>query len=323
MLSLRMTILLLMLPSAGPVAAEWQAIIVETPGRVTTVDVKDDDARIAIGKTWYRLDPAAGSLQQAAPFQHPKPPSGSLRDARVAVGRDIVARAWLADPTDRYQHGILGDSIEAGSLHIARRDGTQGALRLGADAVFEDIEPRIAMIGGSEKIVVVKSYLSRGSAVAIVDPRSATVVAETAPVGHPHAWVSPAGFADFDGDGTIDMALVRQPHVVGVMELWSWQHGRLVKSGEVADVSNHFVGSRSLHMNHVADFDGDGHPDIAVPDRERRTLRLIGFAPKSHDIARIVLPARVATNIGGLPVGDRAALVFGLEDGRLVLVRNR
>lgn len=320
---LRVTTLLLTLLFGGPAAADWQASTIKSPGRVTAIEAADGDARIAIGNTWYRLDPRTDSLRQAAPFEHPKPPAGSLPDARVAVGRDIVARTWLAEPTERYRHGILGDGIEAGSLLIARRDGTSGTLRLGTDAVFEDIEPRIATIGDGEKIVVVKSYLTRGSAVAVVDPVSASVVAETAPVGRAHAWVSPAGIADFDGDGAVDIALVRQPHVVGVLELWSWQQGRLSKSAEMADVSNHFIGSRSLHMSHVADFDRDGHPDIAAPDRERRALRLIGFAPKPREIARIELPARIATDIGGMPDGDRALLMFGLEDGRLMLVRYR
>lgn len=322
MLSLRLTIPLLSALLCGPCAADWQANTVKTPGFVTDIDAQDDDVRIAIGKTWYRLDLTAGSLEQSTPFAHPKPPVGALPDARVATGRGAVARTWLAGPTERYRHGILGDTVEAGSLVIARRNGTSSTLRLGADAVFEDLEPRIAEIGGSERIVVVKSYLARGSAVAVVDPDSASIVTETVPVGHPHAWVSPAGIADFDGDGAVDIALVRQPHVVGVLEIWSWQQGRLTKSAEVPDVSNHFIGSRSLHMYHVADFDGDGHPDIAVPDRERRTLRLIGFAPVPHDIARIELPARIATNIGGLKYRDRPALVFSLEDGQLMLVHD-
>jgi hypothetical protein len=318
---LRLTIPLLLL--CGPSFADWQASIVETPGRVTEIDAADGDVRIAVGKIWYRLAPKANGLQEASPFQHPKAPAGSLPDARVAVGHEAVARAWLAEPTQRYQHGILGDAIEAGSLIIMRRDGTSSTLRLGADAVFEDIEPRIVTIGGTEKIVVVKSYLTRGSAVAVVDPGSASIVAETRPVGHAHAWVSPAGIVDFDGDGAVDIALVRQPHVVGVLELWSWQRGRLTKSAEIADVSNHFIGSRSLHMSYVADFDGDGHPDIAVPDRERRRLRLISLAAAPHDIARLELPAKITTDIGGLRENGRTSLVFGLEDGRLMLVRDR
>ena len=86
------------------------------------------------------------------------------------------------------------------------------------------------------------------------------------------------------------------------------------------DVSNYFIGSKALSMCWTADFDADGHPDLAVPSLDRRSLRLIAFAPTVRDIARVSLPARVATNIGSTNIGGRLGLVAGLEDGRLVVI---
>jgi hypothetical protein len=168
--------------------------------------------------------------------------------------------------------------------------------------------------------VVVKSYLRRGSALVIIDAEAMKIMAETPPIGHAHAWLNPAGIADFDGSGTTDIAVVRQPHVAGLLQLWSWQDQRLKKVAEVPDVSNHFIGSRALGMSWTADFDGDGHPDLAVPSLDRRSLRLIAFVPKVRDIARISLPARIVTNIGATNIGARPGLVAGLEDGRLVVI---
>jgi FG-GAP-like repeat len=217
---------------------------------------------------------------------------------------------------------VLGDAIEAGSLVIERPDGRRVTLRLGPDAVFEDIKPRIVTLNGIERIILVKSYLDRGSALAIVDPNSATIIAETLPIGHANAWLNPAGIADFDGDGVTDIVLVRQPHVVGRLELWSMLNGKLRKTAEVPDVSNHFIGSRALNMSFTADFDGDGRPDLAVPSLDRRTLRLIAFTPQAHDIARLQLPAPVATNIGATMFRNRFALVAGLENGQLILIHD-
>jgi hypothetical protein len=95
----------------------------------------------------------------------------------------------------------------------------------------------------------------------------------------------------------------------------------LNKVAEVPDVSNHFIGSKALGMSWTADFDGDGHPDLAVPSLDRRSLRLIAFAPAVRDIARVSLPARIVTNIGPTGIGGRPGLVAGLEDGRLVVIR--
>jgi hypothetical protein len=74
-------------------------------------------------------------------------------------------------------------------------------------------------------------------------------------------------------------------------------------------------------MNATADFDHDGRLDLAVPSLDRRALRLIAFAPQPREIARVPLPGRIATNIGAVPTRHRTGLVFGLEDGKLILVR--
>lgn len=300
--------------------AQWHVESVATPGRVIAIETDEAAVKIRIGNGWYELASTGKSLKSATAPAVESVPSGALPHARVARGREID-RAWLADPTDRYRHGVLGDAIEAGSLVIERRDGSRGIVRLDADSVFEDITPRIAVIGGHERIVLVRSYLTRGSALAIVDPKSAAIVAETPPIGRPNAWLNPAGIADFDGDGAIDIAFVRQPHVVGRLEIWSWRSGALSKITDMPDVSNHAIGSRALGLSAVADFDGDGRPDLAVPALDRRSMRLISFAPKPHDIAKIPLPAAVTTNLGTIRLGGRLAIVAGLEDGQLILVR--
>lgn len=308
-------------------AVEWRIESVPTPGKVTAIETSDENVRVAVGGQWFRLSDDGKQLDPSeVMLRHPMPKSG-LPDGRVATGRTTVAKAWYAEPTGRYPHGILGDPIEAGSLEIETRDGALRSLRLGQDAVFEDLTPRIAVLNGSERIIAVKSYLSRGSVLAIIDPASATIIAETPPIGHAFAWLNPAGVADFDDDGATDIALVRQPHVIGQLELWSWRGGHLTKRAEVSGVSNHFIGSRALDMGAVADFDGDGRPDLAVPSFDRRALRLIAFDRQAdrttpRDIARIALPAQISTNIGLIKFRGRPALLAGLETGKLILIRD-
>jgi hypothetical protein len=305
-----------------PAAANWRAEIVPAPGRVTAIETDREGVRVSIGKDWYRPATDALRLDPAPAPERPSLPPGALPDARIVTGSDTIARAWLAEPTDRYGHAVLGDAVEAGSLVIERRDGVRKTLQLGADAVFEDIEPRIARIGGAERIVVVKSYLDRGAAIAVIDPASASIMAESPPIGHANAWRNPAGIADYDGDGTTDIMAVRQPHVAGRLELWSFAGGTLRKSVEVPDTGNHVIGSRALAMSATADFDGDGKPDIAIPAFDRRALRLIAFAPKVRDIARVTLPSRIVTNLALVSFRGRAAVLAGMENGQVVLIRD-
>ena len=206
------------------------------------------------------------------------------------------------------------------------RDGRLHTLRLKDDAVFEDLEPRLADLDGDgrDEIVVVKSYLKRGSSLAVVALRNGKyeIVAETPPIGRPHAWLNPAGIADFNGDGKTNIALVRMPHAVGMLELWTWADKRLHRNSELAGTSNHIAGSRALAMAATADFDGDGSADLALPSFERDRLRIVAFKPAAREIASVALPAKAVTNIALVAGGAGPPMIaVGLSDGSLVIIR--
>jgi hypothetical protein len=309
-------------------AAEWRVQKIDTPARVDAIETVDGQVRINAGGLWYRLalQDSSGTLSFYDDMpEKPKLPDGALRDSRVATGTRDIARAWFTEPTEAYDHGVLGDKIEASALVIERADGKRYTVKLESDAVFEDLEPRLADLDGDGKdeVIVVKSYLARGSALAVIGERKGKyeIVAETPPLGAPHRWLNPAGIADFNADSRTDIALVRQPHAVGMLELWSYVGGGLRKTAEMPDAANHIIGSRALQMSATADFDGDKSQDLAVPSLDRSNLRFLSFVP-AHEIASVALPAKAVTNLGLVAIENSPpAVVVGLADGTLVVVR--
>lgn len=215
---------------------------------------------------------------------------GAIPDLRIARGVGAIAEAWLADATTRYRHFVLGSEYEPATLVVRKRDGQLLRLTLPDFSVFEDRLPRLADIDGDgiDEIVLVRSYLNRGAALAVITLRGDTlsILAETPPTGTPNTWINPAGIADFDGDGRPDVAYVQMPHVLGLLRLWTFRSGKLVEIASLPDTSNHVIGSPHLGLSAVADFDGDGVADLAIPTKDRTHLRFLSFKGGARELAR-------------------------------------
>jgi hypothetical protein len=154
-----------------------------------------------------------------------------LPDGIVTKGKRDIAAAWLTGPTKRYDHGVLGDAIEASGLRVRLRDGSELSYLLSDDSVFEDRQVRLADLDGDggDELVVVRSYPTAGAALAVFRPQGGEIVkvAETKPIGQPHRWLNPAAIADFDGDGYLEVAAVVTPHIGGTLIMLELRLNRL------------------------------------------------------------------------------------------------
>ncbi|SOD95645.1 FG-GAP repeat domain-containing protein [Caenispirillum bisanense] len=278
------------------------------------------------GGRWLRPRVSIGHISlvtaQAPPAAALPPPEGLLPQSTVAVGGRDIAAAWLAGATDRYGHAVLGDGLEAGRLAVETAAGERLAVDLPDAEVFEDLTPRLADLDGDgrDEVLVVRSHRDVGAALVVYGVTEAGALAEkaaTPPLGLPNRWLNPVGVADLDGDGAPEVVTVETPHIGGILRVWHWRDGRLVRGASEGNVSNHAVRSPVLGLHALTDVDGDGRPDVVVPNQSRNELRIFSFADgRPRELATVPLPGAVATAIVPVPRG----LVFGSTLGDLVAI---
>jgi len=251
-----------------------------------------------------------------------------LPDGEITQAPGSVKKAWLSGPTGIYSHGILGDPVEASALNVLTAQGQKFTYRIDQRSVFEDLRVRLVDLDGDgrEELVVIRSYLEEGSALSVfrLGLRGIKPLAETPPIGLSHRWLNPAGAADFDGDGKIEIAYVETPHIGGTLRLYQLGLGGLHQEYEAPGFSNHKMGSRMLDMSAVVDWNNDGIPDLAVPDASRRRLRVVGFAGGNFsNIARMAEGPEIMTRVltTDLDGDGKPELLYGLADNTIVLVR--
>lgn len=273
--------------AASAEAMEAREFGAELPGPVTWVGRIDGAAVIRLADGSHHtvgLDEQGVTL---SPRAEPLPPAGSgdaepMPDEIVVTGTRNIRAAWYRKPTDRYGHGVLGDAIEAGGLALRLKGGRVERLTLTTQAVYEDRAPRIVDIDGDgvDEILAVKSYTKAGAALAVIETsdRGLRQAAESEPIGQPFRWLNPVGVGDFDGDGRREIAAVVTPHLGVTLKLYEWKGERLEPKHEAAGFSNHAIGSPEQGLSDVADMDGDGIPDLIIPDGARRNLRVVTFA---------------------------------------------
>ena len=169
--------------------------------------------------------------------------------ATSANAKSGIKSAWYDDATTRYAHGVLGDAIEAGSLHAKTADGKTVSITLSTEHVFEDIEPRLADLDGDDQneIITIRSHNQKGGQIAVYGitksaPNTLSLIASTPYIGQAYRWLAPVGIADFNNDGAMDITYIDRPHLAKILRVWSYRNGALEQVAQKQGLTNHSIG---------------------------------------------------------------------------------
>jgi hypothetical protein len=202
------------------------------------------------------------------------------------------------------------------------------SLSLPVHRVFEDRVPRLVDLDGDgrDEIVLVVADALRGAALVVLglaqrDGQTTLVERARGPhAGSTFRWLNPVGFADFDGDGQLDVASVTTPHIGGVLTLHHWQPPALVPFARALDVSNHRMGALEQQLAVIVQQPGF-RPTIVVPDMARQALHALRWeAPGQwHELADLQPLPGTVERLTPRPDGACA----WLADGRVLRITLR
>lgn len=188
---------------------------------------------------------------------------------------DPSGAARLVAPTDRYGHDVLGGIPRWSGLEV-------GGLRadLPAELVFEDAAPRLWDVDGDGRpeVVVVEAHVARGARLAVWSPEGGRLrrIAATPFIGTPHRWLAPAGLADFDGDGRIEIAYVDRPHLARELVFVRLSGDRLEEVARAPGLTNHRIGDAFIAggLRRCA-----GGPELVLATPDWTRARIVRLGP--------------------------------------------
>jgi hypothetical protein len=236
----------------------------------------------------------------------------ALIDSRIqSDGSSLV---WLESENESYAHGVLGDRIEASSLRILNLESLESALfTVEEGTVIEDLAPRI----GNGYVQTTLSSLGLGSFPALIN-LDGTLAAQGEAIGKSFRWMHSLGSMDFDGDGEIELAYVKTPHIGGTLILYEKVGDELVPEYQVSGVSTHRIGSRNLEAFAFFSLEDYDNPIIAVPDKRLRSIKLFTLIDEQFVlIQELETSWPVSSNIEVVESENGVLLAAGSEDFKL------
>ena len=261
-----------------------------------------------------------GDLVISQNGQETRLPVNALPDSRILVDED-GRLLFLSNPTDRYAHGVLGDSIEATGITLVETNPEPRVLQtisISEKDVIEGIYPIWADMNndGEREIIVTLSNAQDGARI-LAFREDGSLLAEGPAIGTGYRWRHQLVVAPFGSSDENLLAVVRTPHIGGVLEFYKLNGNKLHIVKTISGVSTHSIGSRNLFTAQAGDFNNDGQIGLLAPDQSHSNLGIVNV--ESESITWLELDAELSTNLAAATFNKNSQVVIagGLSNNTL------
>jgi hypothetical protein len=246
----------------------------------------------------------------------------ALPDARLLLDENDRI-LFLSDPTERYDHGVLGDSVEAGGVFMispGRGNTARQIITMDNFSVIEGIKPLWVDLNGDgiREILVTESNHQRGASLVLYN-ESGEILANGPSTGSGYRWRHQLAAGPFGAHGEMEIVADKTPHIGGPVEFYRWRGNKLEIVATIGGFSSHVLGSRNLDMIISGDFDGNSIPEIIIPSRDRRELGSIERTENDAVVKyTLKLDSVLVSNLSGFILkGSGLGIAAGLSNNSI------
>lgn len=238
----------------------------------------------------------------------------ALPDAMPVAANERVF--VLAGPTEEYDHGALGDSVEA--TEVAVVDPLEGTVvrRLSPPAgVIEGRSPIVAKLGGDPAVIVTTSDAQDGARIVALGV-DGSWQAVGPPIGAGKTWRHQIAVAPFGSGDEANVAAIKTPHASGVAEFYRRNGDQLeIVASQDGGYTSHERGSRNLGGGLAIRLVKRDQTALIVPNDSRQELVALGEKYGTiQQATTIPLNGRLTSNIAAVG-GVDLSLAVGTDSG--------
>jgi len=241
-------------------------------------------------------------------------PINALTDSRILIDENNRLLI-LTRPTNRYDHGVLGDDLEASGITLIETSPTLRVIQdipIDAPDVIEGLSPIWADIDNdSVRDIIVTLSNNQSGARIVVFHEDGTLLAESLPIGLGHRWRHQIALAQFAPNTSPLLVDIRTPHIGGIVEFFQLNDGKLDIIQEIRGISTHSIGSRNLDSAIAGDFNNDGIIELLAPDQGHTNLNIVSF---NGNIIPLPLNGVLTSNLSATSLDGKIYVGAGTQD---------